>query len=229
MKPDYLLFSDASVVHRGAYYAAGCGGVICDCVNQDIYYPYQYTPDQSLRKASVYMELVSMYQGLSYLHHAVTEEKKLKIVIFSDCKSIVDGFRNIKDGTWIFHRGHWVKRKNHKVVPGDQYYQKIFNLLDRHQDKVKVVHVLSHSNRSEKKLCENEIRIKQILKQEKIKGDEHLPLFVITMNRLADRFAASASPYYIKRYQETEGGVTEWQSGERDNAISERTNLPRRS
>jgi ribonuclease H len=185
MKPDYIIFTDASVKLVGELNYSAYAAVILNCDTL----MYTTVSGPLANRSIVFCEGWAIYQGLRYLKKIQrdTNKKQLKILIVTDSKLTVNTFT-----VWIKHSwdtSDWYdwKKSDHSSVQNQDLYRKIIGLLDSKKLKVRFVHINSHCKGNTKK----EEAIFAKLGEDGVKLSKGTGKIFIEMNDLADQTAHS--------------------------------------
>lgn len=185
MKPDYILFTDASVrLDRTDHSNVSAYAAVVLNVKSK-----QYTVISGpLENRSIsFCEAWAIYQGLRYLCkiHRENKLKHSKILVVTDSKLnvqiLTDWIQNVWDTSdWY----HW-KKKSPGEIKNQDLYRKIVPLLNDGRFKVKIVHINSHSEKNKTK----QAKIFAKLVDADVKLDKETMRLFVKFNALADETA----------------------------------------
>lgn len=183
MKPDYIIFTDASVKLVQELNYSAYAAVILNCES------LQYTTVSGplANRSIVFCEGWAIYQGLRYLKKIQrdTGKKHLKVLIVTDSKLTVNTFTVWIKQSWDTSDWFDWKKSDHTSVQNQDLYRKVVDLLDSKKLKVRFVHINSHCKGNKEK----EQAIFAKLGEDGVKLSKGAGEVFIAMNDLADHTA----------------------------------------
>ena len=184
MTPDYVIFSDASVILSGACNYSAYAAVILNCETK----AYTTISGPLSNRSIAFCEGYAIYQGLRYLKQ-LTKSKhkkdKVKILVVTDSKNTVTTFTQWIQNSWDTTDWYHWKTSQKEPVKNQDLYRSIIKVLNSDRFKVKFIHINSHSNG--KKGAESKIFAKLV--DAKVHLSEKTAKIFIEMNDLADKVA----------------------------------------
>lgn len=185
MKPDYIIFTDASVKLVGELNYSAYAAVILNCETL----MYTTVSGPLANRSIVFCEGWAIYQGLRYLKKIQrdTGKKQLKILIVTDSKLTVNTFTVWIKYSWDTSDWYDWKKSDHSSVQNQDLYRKVISLLDSKKLKVRFAHINSHCKGNKKK----EEAIFAKLGESGVKLSKGAGRIFIEMNDLADQTAHS--------------------------------------
>lgn len=191
MRPDYILFTDASVRKNKIKTFAGYSYVGLN-VTTGNYTTYS----GSLNNESiVFAEAWAIYSGLLYI---IKSNPTANILVVSDSKLNVDILTQyIPKGMWDMSGYVW-KKSNGKPVKNQKLYKGIMNLLRYSSGKIKFIHINSHKNISDITDIINKFKKYNVT----MNGDT--AKVFLQMNSLADILATTVTDKMKNKVKENE-------------------------
>lgn len=188
MKPDYIVFPDASVKLSGKKRYGGYGVVVLERKSK------QYLTEQNELhgKTVPYLEGYAMYRGLQLVSRFHKGNDARSILVVSDSKTVVDAFNIWMHRSWNMSDYENWKKRDGTPVQNQKLYRMILDWSVTHSYKLKVVHIRSHTERNP--ALRDTIRKK--LQTYKVRVNDTTLDTIIRMNRLADQLANDAATYY---------------------------------
>lgn len=140
MKPDYIIFPDASTRRIGKKVYNGYAVVVLNANTNK----YTVLKGSLSSESTVFAEGWAIYQGLRFIRHK-TDKQNLKIAVFSDSKINIQILNDYIPHCWkLDQNNNWVKRDG--TSPKNQeLYKGILQVMYHNNYKVKFVHILSHT------------------------------------------------------------------------------------
>ena len=193
MTPDYIIFTDASVIlPKDCLHSSAYASVILN------YNTLNYTVISGplANRSIVFCECWAIYQGLRYLKKLRKDigKDKLKILIVSDSKLIINTFTQWIKYNWdLSDWSNWKKSDNTPVL-NQELYRKMYHILSNEHLKVRFTHINSHSKGNSSK----QKAIFAKLERDKIHLSDAAKKIFIDMNDVADKTAHKIAVSQIK-------------------------------
>lgn len=203
MKPNIILFTDASVEKRSPKGSAGCGFIILDVTKGEFkLFSEQVLAHKDKITNNIFIELLAILYGIREI--AKTVPKRSKILVVTDCKSIVDNFSHNMKRKWNLERNYsWID-KSGEYITGQKQIREIIDICYRNHYKLKVIHIHSHTSHNITIPRKATIQIQKDLNRYKVKGDSDIAGLFIQFNRLVDLCAKAATKKYKNQYKENQ-------------------------
>lgn len=184
-KPDYILFSDASLrtekEDKSVRYSAY--GVIVLNTKNDKYIKFG---GQLGTNSIVFAEAWGIYKALSTLISYVGSKKEINVLMVTDSKLNVQIIGDYIPNKWnTYDWYHWIKADGEPVK--NQYiYRKIYGLLIDHPNvNFKIIHINSHMRVSDA------LYVQTKLHSHNVTIDRSTAQALISLNAIVDHIAAS--------------------------------------
>lgn len=185
MKPDYIIFPDASVKRSGTVSYSGFGTVILNTKTKK----YAILNGELSKSSTVFCEAWAIFRGMQFVEHIREENQKLKVLVVSDSKLNVNVFSEWIPHTWDLSDYYNWKKKDKSPVKNQELYRMILKIINNGHYKFRIVHINSHSD---KKSGMRE-RIRKKMKANRININDSTLNTFIQMNDLADKAANEAA------------------------------------
>lgn len=189
MKPDLILFPDASLKRSGDKFFSGYGVVILNT------HTGNYTTVKgSLSKDSiVYCEAWAIYQGLRFIEHLRKKQypkgTNLKVLVVSDSKINIQIFTTWIKKSWDLSDWYDWKKSDKTSVRNQELYRNIMKVLSNGHLKVKFVHINSHSDKKPGMMK----HIESKLEKANVNVNYQTLTTFIELNQVADALACSVT------------------------------------
>lgn len=185
LRPDYIIFPDASVKRSGTVCYSGYGTVILNTRTNK----YVIISGELSKSSTVYCEAWAIFRGMQFVEYVRKKGQRLKILVVSDSKLNVTAFSEWIPHTWdLSDYTNWKKRDG-SPVKNQKLYRMILKVINNGYYKFRIVHINSHSD----KKSELRERIRKKMKSNKINISESTLSTFIQMNDLADKAANEAA------------------------------------
>lgn len=186
MKPDYIIFTDASMVQTK--YSAGAVVILNTKTNRYASFSF-YLGECSIGEA----ELTAVARGLKYLNTITKDMKLIKVVCISDCEPVV---LNLTTNIYKWHRCSntpW-KTSAGRKVKYHKIYKAMYNsyLINNRYD-VRFIHMNSHLPNNDWDIVRSKLAV------DNIAINKTTAKSFIELNRLADSLAGKRVNEYAER------------------------------
>lgn len=200
MKPDFILFTDASVENKSLKGSAGCGFIILDVVKGEFkLFSEQVLAHNDKIMNNIFIELLALLYGIRKISKVAP--KHSKILVVSDCKYMVDKFNHSINHTWDLRKSkNWISKKGEPVV-GQKQIREIIDICYKRHYKIKIIHIHSHTSYNITIPNKALIQIQKDLNHYNVNDDSDVAGLFIQFNRLADLCAKAATIKYKDQYK----------------------------
>lgn len=201
MKPDIILFTDASVENKSPKGSAGCGFIILDVAKGEFkMFSEQVLAHEDKRANVAFIELLAMLYGIRRIAKVTT--KRSKILVITDCKCMVDNFSYNMKYRWNLEQRHYWTDGAGEYITGQKQMRKIIDICYKKEYKLKIAHIHSHTAHNITIPRKAVIQIQKDLNHYNVKGKSDIAGLFIQFNRLADLCAKAATKKYKNQYKE---------------------------
>lgn len=182
MKPDYIIFTDASVKLVGVLNYSAYAAVILNCNTLS----YTTISGPLANRSIAFCECWAIYQGLRYLNKIhKKKDAKVKVLIVSDSKLTINTFTVWIKKSWDTSDWYNWKKADKSAVQNQDLFRKVMSVLETDKFKARFVHINSHGKGNKAK--EDAIFAK--LGESGVKLSKDAGKVFIEMNDLADKTA----------------------------------------
>ena len=186
MKPDYIIFPDASQRRIRDKVYSGYGTVILNVSTRKYTTISGYLASNSV----VFAEAWAIYQGLRFLEYkknsSQSEPFGNHVLVLSDSKLNIDTFNIYIPYAWDLSDPLNWKKRDHNLVKNQELYRCILHMTTECDYKVKFAHVNSHIRDNPKQLVKVQEKLK---KKYAVQVSYDVMELISDMNDLADQAA----------------------------------------
>lgn len=193
MKPDFILFPDASLKRRGSETYAGYA---CVVLNPNTMEYVVIAEELSKNATIVFGEAWAAYRGLQFVRRVQRRDNRgeLKVLVISDSKMLVNTFSVWINVSWDTSDWNRWKKKDGSTVKNQGLYRKMLGVMNRGPLTVRFVHINSHSDKKQGLRA----YIKQKMREARVRlNDKQLDVFV-QLNSVADKAACDITKHMVE-------------------------------